>query len=154
MIHNKWCTPGLNARSFSLHGIYNDFPENLFADDLKLESSSLIELQIDFSSPIKWSEENQLEFMFMKKNFNETYQFSKVQYDYLVLYMGENNIYLTRNSTRNLGVRVTPNLTWTILISIRKANINAMLRLHRYPPKILNPYREVQNVTHLLFNGT
>ena len=111
----------------------------LFADDLKIASSSLIELQKDLLSLMKWSEENQLDFNIKKTKLLQ-FSKSKIQSDYPVLYMGENDIYLTNNSIRDLGVWITPNLTWTDHINTKIANCYKRLAmLRRNLPKMLNP---------------
>ena len=123
----------------------NDLPENcecvpfLFADDLKLASSSLFELQNDLLSLMKWSEENKLDFNLQKTKLLH-FSKSKMQCDNLVLHMGENDIYPTTKSIRDLGVWVSPNLTWTDHINIKIANCYKRLAmLRRNLPKMLNP---------------
>ena len=122
----------------------NDLPENcecvpfLFADDLKLASSSLFELQNDLLSLMKWSEENKLDFNLQKTKLLH-FSKSKMQCDNLVLHMGENDIYPTTKSIRVLGVWVSPNLTWTDHINIKIANYKRLAMLRRNLPKMLNP---------------
>ena len=90
-------------------GFINDLPENcecvpfLFADDLKLASSSLIELQKDLLSLKKCSEGNKLDSNLQKTKLLH-FSKSKIQCDNLVLHMGENDIYPTTKSIRDLGV--------------------------------------------------
>ena len=123
----------------------NDLPENcecvpfLFADDLKLASSSLIELQNDLLSLMKWSEENKLDFNLQKTKLLH-FSKSKIQGDNLVLDMGEIDIYPTTKCIRDLGVWVSPNLTWTDHRNIKIANCYKRLAmLRRNLPKMLNP---------------
>ena len=123
----------------------NDLPENcecvpfLFDDDLKLASSSLIELQNDLLSLMKWSEENKLDFNLKKTNLLH-FKKSKMQCDDLVLHMGENDIYPTTKDIRDLGVCVSPNLTWTDHINIKIANCYKRLAMiRRNLPKMLKP---------------
>ena len=122
----------------------NDLPENcecvpfLFADDLKLASSSLIELQNDLLSLMKWSEENKLDFNLQKTKLLH-FSKSNIQCDNLVLHMGEYDIFPTTKSIRDLGVWVSPNPTWIDHINIKIANCYKRLAiLRRNLPKMLN----------------
>ena len=63
-----------------------------------------------------------------------------MQCDNLVPHMGENDIYPTTTSIRDLGVWVSPNLTWTDHINNKIANCYKRLAmLRRNLPKRLNP---------------
>ena len=66
----------------------------LLPDDLKLASSSPIELQKDLLSLMKWSKENKLDFNLKKTKllqikFTDYYSKSKIQCDYIFLNMAK-----------------------------------------------------------------
>ena len=88
---------------------------------------------------MKWSEENKLGFNLQKTKLLH-FSKSKIQCDNLVLHMGENEIYPTTKIIRDLGVWVSPNLTWTDHINIKIANCYKSLAMFRRNlPKMLNP---------------
>ena len=93
---------------------------DFFADDLKLASSCLFTPQNDLLSLLTWSNNYKLDLNFKKTsplNFSET----SVKCDHLVLFM-ENDIYLKNEKIHDLGVIVSPNLTWNSHVNSKIGN--------------------------------
>ena len=83
----------------------------LLTDDLKLASSSPIDLQNDLLSLLMWSIEHKLSFNFEKTKLLHVSKISVIC-DHPVLFMGS-DISLIYGSIRDLRVMVSPNLIWT-----------------------------------------